>query len=628
LDDRLAQTVPGVVVMALEQSGTVRQTAVSAGDPGWLGSSQGLPFRAFWFTAVVAHARLYGMQQPEASEKALSKIFCADYDFVIPDYQRPYAWEKEQAAELLNDLTDALDRDEREPYFLGSIVLIKQPDQPWGQVVDGQQRLTTLTILFAVLAHLAADEETAHELRELLIEPGKKLLGLEAKPRLELRPKDAGFFRKYVQAPDRLDDLLALNDNELDSEAQRAIQANTKLIVEELKDWKPERRLALGQLLLQRTYLVVVSTADLASAYRIFNVLNTRGMDLSPADVFKSQVIGAIDENSRNGYARKWEDAEDDLGRGEFADLFGHIRMIVSKQRAKEGLLKEFPDQVLSKYQPGDMRLFIDDELVPYARAYCEIRDANYGLAHAGGDRINAWFRRLVRLDNSDWWPVALWAMRHHRGDPEFLDGFFQRLERLAASMLIRRIYTTPRVERYTRLLTELDDCGLDAPSFDLDPAEIAGTVELLDRDLYLATRVRMYVLLRLDELLAAADGPLFAHKRITIEHVLPQNPESGSEWCGAFSPAQRVEWTHRLANLVLLNRTKNPQASRHDFAMKKLKYFSGPSGVATFALTVQVLGTAEWTPDTLKNRQTDLLNKLTAEWKLGSFASLPRQRT
>jgi hypothetical protein len=562
------------------------------------------------------------MQRLEASEKALRKIFCADYDFLIPDYQRPYAWGREQAAELLDDLSSALDRGEGEPYFLGSVVLIKRPDVPRAEVVDGQQRLTTLTIMFAVLAHLAADEDTARELRELIVEPGKKLLGLEAKPRLELRPKDAGFFRKYVQSPGRLGDLPKLRDNELDSDAQRSIQANAKLIQEGLDGWTPERRLALGQLLLQQTYLVVVSTADLASAYRIFNVLNTRGLDLSPADVFKSQVIGAIGDSERDDYARRWEDAEDDLGRADFADLFGHIRMIFNRQRAKEGLLKEFPVQVLSRYEPGDMRAFVDEELVPYAQAYCEIRDASYGLAQVGGDRINAWFRRLIRLDNSDWWPPALWAMRYHRGDPEFLDRFLRRLERLAASMLIRRVYTTPRVERYSKLLTELDnDLGLDAPAFDLDTSEITDTIRLLDGDLYLASRVRKYVLLRLDELLAAADGPVFQHKLITIEHVLPQNPDPGSEWCGTFTSAQRTQWTHRLGNLVLLNRTKNPQAARFDFGKKKEKYFSGPGGVTTFALTVQVLRINDWTPGILTDRQADLINKLIAEWKLDALA-------
>lgn len=163
---------------------------------------------------------------------------------------------------------------------------------------------------------------------------------------------------------------------------------------------------------------------------------------------------------------------------------------------------------------------------------------------------------------------------------------------------------------------------GLDTPAFDLDANEVAGTVELLDGDLYLSTRVRRYVLLRLDEILSAADGPVFQHKLITIEHVLPQNPEPESAWCEKFTPAQRAEWTHRLANLVLLNRTKNPEAARLAFGKKKEKYFGGPSGVATFALTVQVLSKGDWTPDLLKNRQTALLNRLIAEWKLGPLAS------
>jgi hypothetical protein len=124
-------------------------------------------------------------------------------------------------------------------------------------------------------------------------------------------------------------------------------------------------------------------------------------------------------------------------------------------------------------------------------------------------------------------------------------------------------------------------------------------------------------VLLRLDELLAAADGPVFQYKLVTIEHVLPQNPEPGSEWCEKFTSVQRAEWTHRLANLVLLNRTKNPEAARLGFAKKKEKYFSGPSGVTTFALTVQVIGTGDWTPNRLKGRQADLLNRLIAEWEL-----------
>src|SRR5258705_13611816 len=91
-----------------------------------------------------------------AHEEPLSKIFSDDYVFRIPSYQRPYAWATEQGRELFEDLLGSMQSDagpveEMSPYFLGSIVLIKQEANPMADVVDGQQRLTTLTILLAAL---------------------------------------------------------------------------------------------------------------------------------------------------------------------------------------------------------------------------------------------------------------------------------------------------------------------------------------------------------------------------------------------------------------------------------------------------------------------------------------------
>ncbi|MDF5738432.1 MULTISPECIES: DUF262 domain-containing protein [unclassified Nostoc] len=98
-----------------------------------------------------------------ATEKALFKVFSNDFAFSIPAYQRPYAWTKEQASELLSDLLSFLGNDseviaDTNSYFLGSIVLIKSEDAPKADVVDGQQRLTTLTILLAVLRSLLSEE--------------------------------------------------------------------------------------------------------------------------------------------------------------------------------------------------------------------------------------------------------------------------------------------------------------------------------------------------------------------------------------------------------------------------------------------------------------------------------------
>lgn len=557
------------------------------------------------------------MKQLDAGEVALGKIFASgDYDFEIPDYQRPYAWGIEEALELLDDLKESLDRDTDEPYFLGSIVLVKDKGAAHAEVIDGQQRLTTLTILFAVLRDLAGDKQVAEELQRFIAEPGQVWAGTTAKPRLALRERDREFFHKHVQTGGSVNDLVRIPDDMLTTEAQRAVRDNADALRKRLGEWPDDQRTELFKLIGQRTFLVVVSTPDLASAHRIFSVMNARGMDLSPADIFKARVIGDVPSEDRARYADKWEDAEEELGRAGFADLFLHIRMILNRTRARRELLLEFPEQVLSEYLPGHGTEFVDDVLLPYAEAYGYL--LRQDLPGESLRPINMWLRRLIQLDNNDWRPPALWALRHHRHDPAYLDAFFRRLERLAASMFIRRVYRTPRLLTYINLLRELDaGTGVDAPSFDLRHIDALETLRVLNGDIYGANKVNRYVLLRLDETLAGQPGATYEHKTITIEHVLPQQVARDSTWARDFSPGQREHWTNRLANLVLLNRYKNSVAQNYDFHTKKEKYFTGPGGSAVFALTTQVLQEDEWTPAVLEKRQKFLLNTLANEWKL-----------
>ena len=556
------------------------------------------------------------MQQLEAHEFPLIKIFSSDYAFRIPDYQRPYAWGEEQAVQLFEDLIEALDRGAGEPYFLGSVVLVKDSDAQ-ADVIDGQQRLTTLTILLAVLRELTTDPALALELDHMVMEPGKIVQGLAARPRLVLRPRDASFFRLYVQERGHLQDLVDLKADALKTDAQVAIRRNASALRDRLSVLTEDRRLQLAQMLGGRTYLVVVSTQDLASAYRIFSVMNARGLDLAPSDIFKSHVVGALPEGVSDDYAKKWDDAEESLGRDDFSDLFLHIRVIFARERAKSGLLKEFPEQVLNAYLPERAKEFVNDVLVPYADAYERVRDATYA-AVKGADGVNLWLRRLAQLDNNDWRPPVMWALKHHGDDPLLLAALLGQVERLAASMFIRRVYATPRANRYAQLLTELvAGAGLAATAFELSADERRDTLERLGDKLYLSSKVRKYVLLRLDEELAKSPGVIYGYKLITVEHVLPQSPKMTSAWVLDFTEDGRTYWTHRLANLVLLNRAKNSEAQNIDFVDKKLKYFTGKHGVATFALTSQVLGEPSWTPGVLVKRQMQLLQRLETAWAL-----------
>ena len=103
-------------------------------------------------------------------EYPLSKIFS-------PGYQRPYAWTEEQAGILFDDLYDFFQTETIDNYFLGSIVLIKEENKPYADVIDGQQRLTTLSILFSVMADAFSTEENKNEFKIYLQEKGSCYCG-------------------------------------------------------------------------------------------------------------------------------------------------------------------------------------------------------------------------------------------------------------------------------------------------------------------------------------------------------------------------------------------------------------------------------------------------------------------
>ncbi len=551
-----------------------------------------------------------------AHEYPLYKVFSSDFEFHIPEYQRPYRWRVDQALQLLDDLEESLTRELDEPYFLGSLVLVRQGPRQF-DVIDGQQRLTTLSLLFGVLRDLSLDPNNARELGELVLDPGNGLRHIPSKPRLALRDQDAAFFATYVQAPGKIAELVGLSDGKASTEPQRAIRENASALRQRLEAWEETRRNDLATLMMTRTYLVVVSTPDLHSAYRIFSVMNARGLDLAPADIFKSAIIGKL--SAESSYSKRWEEAEEALGSDDFNELFRDLRTVVNGERARLELLREFPDQVLKPYvEQGREAQFVDDLLLPYAKAF----ECTVTQTVGGGSEwrpVNDWLRRLAMIDNKDWRPAALWALVTHADDAAFLAAFLRKLERLAGMFLLTGEYTTPRTLRYLDLLRDLKAGeGVASAALQLSPEERAAARAALNGDIYFlqAKRAR-YVMLRLDELLSHDAGVTYDHSIISIEHVLPQNPSPDSAWVATFTAEDRARWTNRLGNLLLLNRRKNAQANNRDFAVKKARYFATTSGSAVFALTTQVLAQDDWTPAVIEQRQAELVGVLSKEWEL-----------
>ena len=553
-------------------------------------------------------------------EYYLKHIFGDGFRFFIPRYQRPYAWTTEQTEELLDDIWtahegDAIPVTQKDPYFLGSIVLIKEEHQPLAEVIDGQQRLTTLTILMSVLRHLQPNGADA--ISDYLRQKGKIFEGMKDEFRLTLRPQDAEFFEKYIQQENGLSVLEKLNPGGLRNDAQRNIRANTLYLAGKLSAKPTEQLAAFTQFIITKCLLVVVSTPDMESAYRIFSVMNDRGLNLSHADILKAEVIGKISgEASQDAYGKKWETAEENLGRDAFEALFAHIRMIHVKQKLRTTILKELREHVKPSTRPTK---FIDEQLTPYADAMETIKDADYQSAN-GAEKVNTYLKWLNRVDNFDWVPPSLVALAKHGNDSEWLGWFFMQLERLAACMMIMRYGINDRLDRYAAILQVMEDgCEDHVLAAKLEPTEYEKrkTFSNLNGNLYELTKVRAYVLLRLDTMLSGG-GAVYDYPIVTIEHVLPQTPKKDSQWMKWFpEQVDRDGWVHRLANLVLLSRKKNSEAQNYDFETKKAKYFTSDKGVVPFVLTTQVLGYSEWNPDLLKKRQSDLLEKLGELWSL-----------
>lgn len=553
--------------------------------------------------------------QIEAKQRRLGAVFSDEYQFRIPVYQRPYAWGTEQTLQLLADLKDALDDGGEEPYFLGSLVLVKPREEAVSDVIDGQQRLTTLTILLAVLRDLVTHEALVADIGRVIEHPASTWDDDDkAWLRLTLRDQDAPFFADNVQRGSTAEIAHAHPEND----AQRAIVTNTVALRRELtkEEWTQERLSALYKLLLKNTYLVVVTTENATSAYRIFAVMNARGLPLEPADVFKSKVIGAISPELRNAFTTLWENTETDLGRDAFTSLFGYIRFAHTKTRSRGALLSEFEAQVLKPYLPHDGGKFITDVLLPYATAYGRVIDAANGTSDLPVS-VSQWLTHLGLMGNDDWVPVALWILVHVK-DPTLQASLLKRLEALAAVLMLNRYYSSSRRTRYLNVLAELSADPTSVPSFEATDDEKKVARDRLDGPLYQEVKPLVrYVMLRLDGLLSGDAGAAYKNDQISIEHVLPQTPPPGSQWCRDFTPEELTRWTHALGNLLLLSHRKNSQAQNEDFNEKKRRYFQTRGGVTTFALTTKVLEVPAWTPEVVASRHEEYTRRLSEAWSL-----------
>ncbi|WP_273728808.1 DUF262 domain-containing protein [Brucella gallinifaecis] len=562
----------------------------------------------------------------EAHDKLLIDIFSDEYQFEIPDYQRPYSWTTDQAGELLSDLLAAMN-DFAETgnkdafYFLGSIVLIKADRNPISQVVDGQQRLSTLTILFAALRVLIPDR--ANEITSFLYKQARIIKDNTPNSyRLRAIEEDVKFFEENIQDAGGIERLAASNEKLTDS--RKNMRDNAVHLLKELSKLDIKQRENLFLFIAERCSMVVISTPNFESAYRIFSVLNNRGLDLYPTDILKAEILGKIrkkfNETKSTEYAKKWTKIERGLTRNGFVDLLGHIRMLYAKQKQSTILSKEFSEFVGSKYEAEDL---IDKVIIPYAEIYGYLKHQNFA-ATAGAEEVNEQASHLDAVDWKDWVAPALLYFNKFKAQPTLVADFLKRLERISYYLLITKAGFNTRIEAFKAIISDIEkddfdgDCS-NLASLQLDENQKRDFRNALNGDIYRRLpRARTALILRLENLMTDKSVKV-QYRNYSIEHVLPQTPAEDSIWLTNFpDPDHRDEWTQKLANLVPLHSKKNPAASNYDFETKKNVYFAGRDDtISPFVLTQDVRNVAEWTPEVLKDRQEKLLGRLYKHWEL-----------
>ncbi|KSV68945.1 hypothetical protein N183_30525 [Sinorhizobium sp. Sb3] len=541
----------------------------------------------------------------EASERTISQILTEQICYEIPAYQRPYSWEKGNVEQLLDDIWEAYEAKDEE-YFIGSLITIERNKGRLYDVVDGQQRLTTLNLIFSRLRD-AVDEPAKSELGRRVL-PRNALTGEEETPRLTLRQRDQSFFRKFVLSGQQIPDTVRKDlVKDQDAPKQRIVE-NLEAIDAFIARHDQKTLKLFANFLLSRVYVVFVTTASWQSAYRLFNVLNARGMALSNADLIKNMLFARLggDTTRSNELDDAWLELEEQIGIERLDQFLAHHRSSIVPTKARKALHEEFGPLIGATTSPFSFLEGLNTSAGNYLRILRNEFDA------ASARRA---VRSLRRAAFEEWIPPLLAFLNapvEGLAEEEFVD----LLERITYQNWIRRLAFTARLTPYFQLSTAIHarKSADDIRAIFRDNANDDEFRTLLDGEVY-GRPFAHAVLLRLEE----ADQDESVTKdfsgKITIEHVLPQALKDGY-WRERFDDTEHRIWLHRLGNLALLAGIKNYKAQHFSFDRKR-KIYAERNNRVSFDTTKPILDAEHWTIELLSARQNDLMERAQRIWSL-----------
>lgn len=560
----------------------------------------------------------------KANEANLLQFLYKSPQFVIPIYQRTYSWTEKECRQLWDDILRAGNNDAIAAHFVGSIVYIEQSmyqvtTMPQLLVIDGQQRLTTLTLILEALArHLGTSEPvegfSAKKIRNYYL----------------LNPIEDGerAFKLLLTQTDKQTLLALLQQKSLPSEASLRIQENFELF----EAWMNRLGDDLAAFCRGLAKLVIVDIAlsrGQDNPQLIFESMNSTGRELSQADLIRNFVLMGLEpEHQTRLYEEHWRPMELAFGQETYGAHFDrfmrHYLTVKTGEIPRVGEVYEaFKRYAREQEQAGVAVDDLVEEVQTFAGYYCAM-----ALDQESNSDLKAAFRDLRELRVEVAYPFLLELYQDYAVGVLSREDFLKAVTLVESYVFRRAVCAIPtnslnktfatlaRGLRKDRYLESLKAQLLLLPSYRRFPSDTEFQSALIERDLYNFGN-RSYWLRRIEN----HDRKERTHVgEYTIEHILPQNENLSQRWRDDLGPEwQRIQATylHTLGNLTLTG--YNAEYSDRPFHEKR----DMPGGFkeSTLRLNSGLGMLARWDEAAIRDRAKRLADFATMVWR---YPSLP----
>lgn len=511
----------------------------------------------------------------QANQSNLSDLLSGGQTaYVIPPYQRPYSWNKEQWDELLSDLEGLEDGDR---HFVGAIVFVPQePDKVRlglnrFEVVDGQQRIVTLSILLAAIRDTVTNERLANDItaKYLTVTP----LGEEAQQKVELGPSDNEQYEQLLSNPDRMD--------------RRRLFAKCYNHFLEHLDGSEQYATELLNTVLYSVYVVQINALNMLNAFKLFETMNDRGLELSAADLIKNHLFMRVSNSPKvlDEVQREWLEMYELVQEFEPVKFIRRFMLSRYKGKLSERKLYEGVKTRTDSLGPTEILDFAR-QLNAEADTYQKIRTAT-----TGDKEIDARLRDLEMVQVAPSHSLLLRLVGRYLSNQfpkdklirilELIESFHIRLGIVGLSTseldtLYNQIcVNVSEMERPQEIYNYVESSLRDRASYISDEAFVDS---LVSRDLNPTEQRTKYILWRLDK---NGDATTIQREHTNTEHVMPVT--LSQEWIEYLADQHSsqgltngdVELKHdelcnRLGNLVLLEEKWNKSIRNGLFEAKK----------------------------------------------------------